>query len=697
MTSLRVPDPIIPIYLEPDGHPNPEYDDYLCLVASVVMSCPNLETLTGFYSFYNHSFDRLTYALSTRRNLKQHVWIIAENDEINQRSQKQLAPGLLDDIQLYQFSLYHDRWSRLETLMLCSPGSLGVLEHGLLVYVLNSLPSLKHLCISSLDADDFHDTTLLSIPHLKSLRLEECAGITDSGLSRWSAKSNASSVEKLSLIHQSIISLFTISKIFARLTLLREFRILQTDVVPGLPHGSLIVQPLFSSQSLQFLHWDIGCHEPQMEDESIDSISHGTNVRNSSFLTRSTPNTHLAKSIIQNGFPSLTHLRAPRDLSPPGILQSTCRPATNGSVLLPSDQVCLHDYKPASTSNSLQSARIRAQNVIDQALRNQQEFMRIVVTDHSQRRIREHQQKRDVLQPDSPASWPTLSPVSSLSSPTSEYSDSGPVFSPVDVHPGFGSEDWNKEVIVQSQYLRPTDDHGPNTHQYQYRTPASDSDISRYRADSCPTIENETQRPALRPIQPLTTHNFYSSPSTFPLEPPPRSPLRVRKTSQPLKVREYTLPSFIGRVSTSSSFSSSSNPTTKTTHAPYFHLLPDLPGRDGNGGLVGWGELLQISARKSHTSKSQNSSKGCTGMWNSVVDSDDEFGEDEDNEDREGRVIDLPLGLSLTKSQESGVGVKIGKKRNSALGRRERSPSRWSHVERPAGADALQVSVEDFF
>ena len=247
--DLHVPDPIIPIYSF-NGDPNPEYDGYLSILASVVMALPNLETFGGFYPFYNHTFDRLTHALSTRTKLRQHAWIIAENGEIASRSKTQLPPGLLDHHQVYQFRTYHDRWSNLETLLLCSPGAHGVLEHHVLLNVLQRLPALKHLGVSSFDADDFNNHTLLGLPYLTSLRLEECAGVTDSGLTRWAASPNSYRIEQLSLIHQFIESLITISKLLAGLERLQKFVILQTDLAPSLPLDMVVFQPLLASKSL---------------------------------------------------------------------------------------------------------------------------------------------------------------------------------------------------------------------------------------------------------------------------------------------------------------------------------------------------------------------------------------------------------------------------------------------------------------
>lgn len=360
--TLRVTDPHIPLYL-PNDDPNPEYDAYLCTLASVIMACPNLEALLGFMPFYNHTFDRLTHALSTRTKLRQHVWIIAENEDVRERSQRQLPPGLLDSQQTFEFMLYHDRWQQLETLMLCSPGGLGVVEHELFVEVLHALPSLKNLCVSSFDVDDFNDRTLLSLPSLMSFRLEECLGVTDSGLTRWVGSPRAAMIERLSLIHQSVTNLLTLSKIFASLDNLTRFTLVQVDVIPEAPDdvSSVFFQPIMASKSLEYMHWDVVCSQERQESvtsEYTNSHQHHRYPEPNTAVSL-TPNDHLALSIVHSGFPALTKLRAPRDTSPIGVLQSVCRP-------------CLADLKRdaaqqalgrLSLENSLRSARLRAASI----------------------------------------------------------------------------------------------------------------------------------------------------------------------------------------------------------------------------------------------------------------------------------------------------------------------------------------------
>ena len=330
---VNVPDPNIPLYL-PNGQLNPEFNEYRDLVASLVMLCPSIERLTGFYSIYNHEFDRLIHALSKREKLKEHVWIIGENDEITARCEKQLPPGLIDQHQRYQFLHYHKAWSNLEYLMLCSPGGAGIIEHGIFAEMLSSLPSLKHLCISSFDSDDFTDTTLSFLPDLVSLRVEECSGVTETGLARWSACPNAYGLRTLSLIHQNITNLTKIAKIFSSLGHLKKFVMIQSDVSPKVPSDEIVFHPLLASPSLEELHWDIAPEKVDLENPMSILDSQELLERRSPNLQGSplTPNAHLALSILHSGFPRLKTLRAPQD--PPRTTRH--RPTRYPASYLPS-------------------------------------------------------------------------------------------------------------------------------------------------------------------------------------------------------------------------------------------------------------------------------------------------------------------------------------------------------------------------
>lgn len=567
--TLNVPDPNIPLYLS-NTQPNPEFDEYRDLVASVVILCPNLERLTGFYSIYNHEFDRLTHVLSSRKRLKEHVWIIGENDEITARSEKQLPPGLIDEHQRYQFLHYHKAWSNLETLMLCSPGGSGIIEHGIFAEMLTSLPYLKHLCVSSFDSDDFTDTTLTFLPDLVSLRLEECSGVTETGLARWSASPTANSLRKLSLIHQNVTDLTKISKILASLGHLKKFVMIQSDVSPKVPSNEIVFQPLLASPSLEELHWDIAPERVDLENpmsilESQELLESRLPKPNGELLT---PNAHLALSIMHSGFPRLKTVRAPQDIAPPGILQAVCRPSRDKNVLLPSDKITTRP-KPSvfqtdiPLNNSLHAARLRAQGYIDGNIREAQEFMRVVITDHSYHSSAENSDCSNSL-------------TSSADTTMTEAETEGE-FNP------FSPDDVKSVCVSRSSTF--------SSHNTQSSVSVDAVELP------CPWSES------------LITYNHSRVGSLRP-NVPPRSPMRRARTV-PVKIQEFSLPSFIGRVTSTAG---------RSAQPPRFKLVPDLPGRDGNGGVVGWGDLLRVSEKSTGVTDEGNATgyvrDGCTGMWN---------------------------------------------------------------------------------
>lgn len=311
------------------------------LVASLVMACPNLEKLVGFYPIYGHLFDRLSYALSTRPHLKEHVWLIGENAEITERSQKQLPPGLMDMEQADQFLHFHKSWRSLSTLFLCSQRQ-GVLERDILVDILHRLPALRHLCVSGFDMDDFDDVTLQSLPKsLQSLRLQDLEGVTFWGLSEFSRNKSAQSIRQLSLINLDIKYLSAISNLLLRLQHLHKFTLVQ-ESSPEVADGELVFQPIIASQRLQYMHWDV--------------------------LIPGSANENLASSIRAGGFPNLRTLRAPSDHD--GQLQMACRP--RAQIVLPSDKYskayrAFSDESHDRLSRTLFTARKQAQRRIEDA------------------------------------------------------------------------------------------------------------------------------------------------------------------------------------------------------------------------------------------------------------------------------------------------------------------------------------------
>ncbi|KAI9934210.1 hypothetical protein ASPWEDRAFT_26108 [Aspergillus wentii DTO 134E9] len=365
-----------------------QWQEYRDLVASVVMVCPNLERLQGLTIAYNHEFDRLTHALSTRKKLKEHTWILGEAPEASEVSPRSTScPGSLGPMQMFEFLDYHVSWTNLETLALYGLSEGSALEPSVFLRMFHLLPSLRHLCISSFNADAFADSALLCLPPLESLRLENLPGITDSGLSQYTSNPESHNLKCLTLIEQNVESLLVISKILASLRQLERFKIVQADKCPTLDTDEMVFQPLLASSSLKYLHWDVACPNPGTALSRLDFLPFMKPPKHIE-----TPNSHLAQSILSTGFPRLEALRAPNDVEPPGVLQAVCQPIPRGQALLQPDRYSLPRSSHGSVStrpkalpagNNLTSARIRAQTFIDMAAKDTETGMQVLITDHS--------------------------------------------------------------------------------------------------------------------------------------------------------------------------------------------------------------------------------------------------------------------------------------------------------------------------
>ncbi|EMT62045.1 hypothetical protein FOC4_g10015123, partial [Fusarium odoratissimum] len=189
--ALKVPAP----EFVAKGSGTAEYED---LVATLVMACPNLESLTGLSVPYDHSFKKIFHALSTRPMLREMNWLVQASPHQRQQriqsSTQQLGlvmPGELKPFQEAAFLAYHDNWSRLETFTVhCLPGAT-VTPENLLTSTLKRLPNLKHLHLCNLPPNSFDDSTLLALPPLHSLTLSHISGITSSGLSSFATQSSS--------------------------------------------------------------------------------------------------------------------------------------------------------------------------------------------------------------------------------------------------------------------------------------------------------------------------------------------------------------------------------------------------------------------------------------------------------------------------------------------------------------------------
>jgi hypothetical protein len=305
--NLKVPVP-------PQGVSLEEYHN---LVASIVMSCPNLESLVGLYPNYNHSFTRLFHALSTRQRLKEMNWMIEASPfqrqhrirsssgnlpQMSSRSMDVLTPGDLQPQQSAAFLENHLNWGYLTTLTIhCFPGAT-LTPDTLISTTLQVLPSLQNLYLSHLPVTAFNDGNLLSLPPLKKLSLSYLPGVSSVGLSALATGSASQSLTMLSIRHSNLDSLAALARIFSNFPKLETFSLVQS-FPPTLPEDTFIwLMPYLASASLRKLHWDITT--PSTSAYVADSI--------------------LARSIGAAGFPSLRILRTPND--PEGIFQAHCRP-----------------------------------------------------------------------------------------------------------------------------------------------------------------------------------------------------------------------------------------------------------------------------------------------------------------------------------------------------------------------------------
>ncbi|RMD44620.1 hypothetical protein DV735_g541, partial [Chaetothyriales sp. CBS 134920] len=592
--GLHVPAaPVPPFYA--NGGPNAEYDEYIGLLASLVMACPNLETLEGFYPVYNHAYDRLTHALSTRMQLRQHVWIIGQKDSLKGQVQKQLGPDRAENRQVYEFLQYHRNWDKLQTLMLCSQASSGFVNHKAVIKMFESLPALQNLCLKSFKSDEFNDETLMILPRLQELRLEECAGVTDAGLVEWASSSASIFIKKLGLIHQDIARLETIAKILSQLIQLRRFAIVQNDTTADVRARASAAQPLLSSETMQFLHWDIGADASALrlyeehEDADLKDLAGKEGLH---------ANVHLALSISRGGFPSLTHLRAPQDVCPSGVLQSVCRPARNGKIVLSGDKYATPRMDPGSNANCLRAARIRAQGVIARHIQKRKAWMKIVITDHS------HQDP--YIPPPLSASTTGSSPsMSTASTDMTEVED-------------------DSDTLLQDRHT------GQDTSKLMpgnsLRYPSVGHDIT----PSDPSMINQGVVAAKSRDNSPPPKKWSRSASTLlsPIKIPPANQSEER-SYEPLKVREHILPTFAGRVSVHM------DEDGQIFHPPRFYLLPDIPGHDENGGIVGWDEFIRVKERTKPNNNwaageededRDRSKDGCDGSWNKWVTKEDPNG-----------------------------------------------------------------------
>ncbi|OLN88814.1 hypothetical protein CCHL11_01927 [Colletotrichum chlorophyti] len=306
--TLKVPNPPAGVSLE----------DYQNQVAALIMACPNFERLMGLHTQYNHTFSKLFHALSTRRRLKHMDWIVAPSpyqrqhrfnsssssvsSPTQQSREYPVTPGDLQPHQSATFLDFHLDWAHLSTLTIhCLPGAT-LTPDNLVSSALMHLTALQHLHLSRMPVTAFNDSTLLSLPPLRTLSLTHVPGVTSSGISALATLPTSQAIQKMTLRHINLDSLPALARIFSNFTHLEVFSLVQ-GFAPTLPEDTFIwLMPYLASASLRKLHWDITSNTTHAN--AADSL--------------------LARSIAAAGFPSLRSLRTPND--PQGIFQALCRP-----------------------------------------------------------------------------------------------------------------------------------------------------------------------------------------------------------------------------------------------------------------------------------------------------------------------------------------------------------------------------------
>ncbi|KAF2111691.1 hypothetical protein BDV96DRAFT_498801 [Lophiotrema nucula] len=330
-----------------------EREEIVNLIASIVMSCPNLERLVGFHVPYMYTFDRLSHALSTRKELKERVWLLKENDIDSEDEDEELSNNYYhranDPTEC--FLDLNSSHTSLTTLVLHQQQPLSSpLTFRAIIGALRQLPSLRSLSISNLPSATFPNLALNALPpNLQHLRLENLPGINDKGLQRFASSHLTTSLKSLTLINLEISNLLTIAGFLStRVEQLQRFSLSQHKT-PRIPVNTSI--PILHSTTLEYVHWEIRsqAETPPMRNSAFAS----RNASSPSFpFPESEPTSCLATCLlsvsIKNGlFPALRKIRAPHD--PQGLLQSLCKP--RATALLPSDTALLTS-PPRSTTPS---------------------------------------------------------------------------------------------------------------------------------------------------------------------------------------------------------------------------------------------------------------------------------------------------------------------------------------------------------
>ena len=313
------------------------------VLRKVILACQNLEHLSGYAPMALKSASSLFSALSSCHNLNAHVWRLPYELPVSE-----------PPLSASEFLDCHSKWRKLQTLVLWQRQDGYALPPGTVSALIQRLPSLKHLLVKGFHPTDFHNGTLLMLPGLRSLRLEELHGVTDQGLEQLAHSRLALSLERLTLCGLELTSLRTIQSLLANMASLRSFTLLQ-DTSPQLPQWCTVASTNFwlESATLTYLHWDI--------------IALGHN------------NAILANSIAAGKFPKLRKVKVPCDND--GAIQNLCRPIAYRSVTHADLRTLEESETGARYNRSLRASEIQAQLRIRES-RRQPSFNVIVEDEH---------------------------------------------------------------------------------------------------------------------------------------------------------------------------------------------------------------------------------------------------------------------------------------------------------------------------
>lgn len=315
-------------------------------LTQIISQCPNLETLSGYYPIICDEMGiKLALSLAQCPRLAAHVWNL-QAAQLGSARLRQFGAGELISC--------HQAWSSLETLALCSAADL-ILGPGVISAIILHLPSLRHLMLSRLSKQDFHNGTLVCLPAVASLRLEHMEGVTDQGVEQLAHSRTVLSLKSLSLIGLELTSLRIVQALLRNMCVLRRFRLVQ-DTAPEFQPGieSASVMGDFESDTLQYLHWDV--------------------------LVSGSATTLLANSIASGRFPALRKVKVPCDYD--GAIQAICRPLVQ-QPLNADDVNSLNRSDDGRYERALRLSRIQAQLRVRQSRR--QPSFSVIIQDEDDR------------------------------------------------------------------------------------------------------------------------------------------------------------------------------------------------------------------------------------------------------------------------------------------------------------------------